>query len=202
MDKTVAVGICGRSGSGKSYISELFSRRGGYHVDTDKVYHELLEPKDGALSECASSLSKNFGDDILDGVRIDRKILADIVFSNKDKLGQLNRITHAYILDETKRQIASCGAAFAVIDAPLLFESGFNRLCDLTVCVVADEATCIRRICERDGVGVDDAKRRLECQISASELVRMCDYVIDNSDGASPEDDVDRILACEGLIEI
>ncbi len=198
---TVLIGICGRSGAGKSYVCSVFSSFGGYHIDTDKVYHGLLEPRHGKLSPCAKSLVKEFGEGILDGQSVDRKALGAIVFSDADKLHRLNEITHAYILKETVRTAKKCGAPFALVDAPVLFESGFDKMCDFTVCVIADDKTCVKRIKKRDGVGEAEARRRLAAQLSSEELTEKCDFAIDNSEHTDVTPAVRKILIEKGLIE-
>ena len=65
---TILIGICGRSGAGKSFVCSVFASFGGCHIDTDKVYHDLLKPVDGALSPCAASLAEEFGNEIIDGL--------------------------------------------------------------------------------------------------------------------------------------
>ena len=201
MNDTVLIGLCGRSGSGKGYVSSVFSSFGGYHIDTDAVYHDLLLPRNGEMSECTRAIADEFGDDVISNGTVDRGALSSIVFSDRERLETLNGIAHAYILKETRRLVGECGAPFAVVDAPLLIESGFDRLCSFTVCVVADDETCISRICRRDGVSREDALRRLSNQISADELVARCDYSIDNSLGRDVARDVKKILIEKGLIK-
>ena len=198
---TVLIGICGRSGAGKSYVCSVFSSFGGFHIDTDKVYHKLLEPKRGRLSPCAKSLASEFGEDVLDGLTVDRKALGAIVFSDPEKLHRLNEITHAYILKETVRIAERCGAPFALVDAPVLFESGFDKMCDFTVCVIADDRTCVARIKKRDGVSAAEARRRLAAQLSSEELAAKCDFAIDNSEHTDVTPAVRKILIEKGLIE-
>ena len=200
MDDTVLIGICGRSGSGKSFVSRVFSSFGGRHIDTDAIYHDLLLPRDCRMSECAIAISEEFGGDIVKDNTIDRRRLSEIVFSDPERLSKLNEITHAYILKETVREASECDAPFALIDAPLLFESGFNRACAFTVAVVADDETCIFRICRRDGVSREEAERRLSNQLSRDRLELMCDYTIDNSLRRDVEAQVNKILNDEGLI--
>ena len=199
-NRCTVIGLCGRSGSGKGYISSVFASFGGLHIDTDKVYHDLLEPVDGKISECLSEIVSYFGEGILDGLHLDRKKLGAIVFSDDEKLLKLNEITHKYIKEKTLSLIDSCTATFAVVDAPVLFESGFDSLCDFTVCAVADDETCIKRIVKRDGVTEEAARARLANQISCEELEAKCDFAVDNSYGRDVTEQIEKILKAKGLV--
>ena len=200
MKNTVVIGLCGSSGAGKGYVSSVFSSFGALHIDTDAVYHALLEPVRGKPSQCVRAVAKEFGDSVLDGARLDRKALGDIVFTDSEKREALNGITHKFIKRETVKLIKSTSCPFAVVDAPLLFESSFDKLCDFTVCVTADLETKIERIMKRDGISREAAQRRIASQKSDEELVSACDFAIDNSRGRDVTDDVARILEEKGLI--
>ncbi|MBR6050924.1 MAG: dephospho-CoA kinase [Clostridia bacterium] len=200
MKNTVVIGLCGSSGSGKGYVSSVFSSFGALHIDTDAVYHSLLEPSGGKMSPCVKAIKRKFGDSVVDGAKLDRAALGDVVFSDAERRSELNAIAHAYIKKETLKIIRSTCAPFAVVDAPLLFESGFDRLCDFTVCVTADDETKIERIERRDGISRDKAQRRLAAQKSDAELLSLCDYSIDNSRGRDVTEDVAKILDEAGLL--
>ena len=200
MKDTVLIGICGRSGSGKSYVCSVFESYGGHHIDTDKVYHKLLEPVRGKMSRCAAAVVEKFGDEVANGESIDRRALAKIVFSDEAALDLLNKTVHPFILKATAREAMRCRSPFALIDAPVLFESGFDKKCAFTVCVAADDATCVKRITERDGVTEEEAALRLSNQIPQERLSSMCDYTVDNSYGKDVAPDVEKILSEKGLI--
>lgn len=183
--KKAYIGLCGRSGSGKGYVCSLFADLGIPSVDADKVYSDMTSSPGN--SACMNELAAYFGEDIrrADG-SLDRQKLASIVFatSSRDKLNALNSITHKYILAEIEtiaEKLLENGAAAVLIDAPALFESGFDDKCDYICCVVADEERRIRRICRRDGVSEDQAKKRLASQITDDELIGKCDFVIRNN---------------------
>ncbi len=178
------IGICGRSGSGKGYVSRLFSLFGIPSVDTDAVYRDIISG--GARTECVGELVSVFGSSIVDdeGGLIKRK-LANIVFADgaADKLKMLNQITHKYILAETLRilnEYKKMGKKAAIIDAPVLFESGFDYYCDIKICVTAPEEILVERICGRDGLHEFDAKMRLSKQMSVESLREICDGEIVN----------------------
>lgn len=182
------IGLCGMSGSGKGYVCNIFERYGIPSIDTDAVYRDILKDTD---SPCLFELKSAFGDGIIqsDG-SLDRKKLADIVFSDGEKLELLNKITHKYIRKKTDELIEKYkidGADAVIIDAPVLFESGFNKMCDITVCVTCDTETAVRRITERDGISADKAHERLSKQIKPESLRELCDFEIVNGYGCDVE---------------
>ena len=194
------IGLCGRSGSGKSTICRMFLQYGIPSIDTDAVYRKLTAPSP-IVSPCVMELVGAFGGSVMapDG-SLDREQLSAIVFApdGADALRRLNEITHKYILNETVvllGRMLAMGAPAVILDAPVLFEARLDGLCDTLVCVTADDETSIRRIMERDGIDEPRARARLASQISAAELAAKCDYVVDNSGGALPEVEVKRLAA-------
>ena len=179
----IIIGLCGGSGSGKGSVCKIFSEFGIPCIDTDAVYREITS----APGECLTALQNEFGIEIItESGTLNRKKLASIVFSGEDsklRLERLNEITHKYILDETKRRLdnyRTMGAAAAIVDAPVLFESGFDRECDVIVLVVAERELRITRIMSRDGITRKEAEQRINSQISDDELMLRCDYMIRN----------------------
>lgn len=179
----VLIGLCGRSGAGKGIVASVFADFGMAVIDTDAVYREMTSRSD---TPCMQALIREFGCAVVspDG-SLDRTALADIVFTrDTSRLSVLNRITHKYIIDECDRRIAhlsESGKRLAVIDAPLLFESGLNERCTVTVALTAPDSVLIERICRRDGITRSAALRRIAQQMSNDDLGRRTDYIIENS---------------------
>ncbi len=179
------IGLCGGSGSGKGTVCDIFSTFGIPSIDTDAVYRKIT----ASPSECLTALEKEFGSEIItENGALNRKKLASIVFSGEgcaERLARLNEISHKYILDETRRrldQYRETDTVAAIVDAPVLFESGFDRECDILICVIADMEVRIARIMNRDGITREAAERRINSQLSDAELVSRCDYTIRNDD--------------------
>ena len=191
------IGLCGGSGSGKGCVCSILSELGFAIFDTDKIYHDLLE----SSPELAGELTEAFGRDVLTLGKIDRKKLAAIVFADKSgaRLKILNKITHAHILGKVRRGIAEAagaGAVCAVVDAPVLFESGFDKECDLTLAVVSDKEKRMARIIQRDGIDKDSAERRIDSQISDERLISLCDFVVfNNGDFTDLKREVSKIVS-------
>ena len=183
-DNIMLVGLCGRSGSGKGYVSAIFESLGLPSVDTDAVYREITGPSD-KFSPCMAELIERYGKNVVSPDNsLNRPAMRDIVFSgDRQALDDLNSITHKHILKHTlekAEQLAAGGHNIILIDAPLLYESGFDKLCRATVCVTASESVIIDRIIKRDGISEEDARKRLATQKSREELEDRSDFVISN----------------------
>ena len=176
------VGLTGPSGAGKGVVCRIFERYGVPCIDTDAVYHNLLQPP----SACLDELANRFGTSILntDGT-LDRKALSALVFvpENREKLKELNRITHRHILSDVRRQcdtLRQGGCPVVLVDAPQLYESEFDGECDCVIAVVAPHDVCVARIMARDGMTRERAEARLQAQNSIDYFRSHADVIIEN----------------------
>ena len=193
------IGLCGGSGSGKGTVSSIFKEYNIPTVDTDALYRDMTS-KD---SPCLRALADEFGREIVtENNSLDRNVLASLVFSgenSKKRLSRLNEISHKFILDKTEEVLIEYeqeGFLRAIVDAPLLFESGFDKKCDKIICVVSDRETRINRIVKRDSITLDAAIRRIDSQIADEELISRSDFVIyNNSDIDSLKEQVVQIIS-------
>ncbi len=199
---SVLVGLCGGSGAGKGYVSAKFREYCIPAIDTDAVYRELTGSSD-KISDCMKALTERFGDSIKAADNsLNRVEMRKLVFGeeNKENLDELNRITHRYILEKTMNianQLFADGYDIVLIDAPLLFESGFDKLCEKNICVIADESTRIKRIIARDNISEEDARRRIASQIPSEKLVSLSDYTINNDTSDVALDEQIKSCVCE-----
>ena len=179
------IGLTGPTGSGKGAVGELLQLRGIPVLDTDQTYHSIVSGE----SECVGELASRFGGEVrTENGALDRKKLASIVFCGGEeqviRCRDLNAITHKYVLREVRVWLACCrarGASVAVVDAPMLFESGFHRECTAVLSVVAEADVRLARICERDGISQERALERIRAQKDVSFYKENSDYVIENS---------------------
>ena len=184
----LTVGLTGSTGSGKGYISEIMKKAGVACLDTDQVCRDVYRKGE----PCYLDLVASFGIEILaeDG-EIDRRALFNLTFPDKDKYEKLNSIAFYHIMKATKRWIdeqEATGERIAVVDAPMLFESGFDKLCQKVVCVIADRKTQIQRVMKRDDISEEVAISRLSKQKNNAYYQSRSDYVLDNS--VSNEDNI------------
>ncbi len=192
----LTVGLTGPSGAGKGYVASLLARYGVPSVDTDAVYHALLIPP----SSCLDELVTRFGAAILDANgRLDRTALAARVFApgHESELAELNAITHRHVLHEVRLALENyraAGVAAVLVDAPQLFESGFDRECDRILSVLAPRELRLSRIMERDGLTRKRATARLDAQKPDAFFYEHSDAVL-LSDGTCDLDrEVRRLL--------
>ena len=175
------IGLTGQSGAGKTTVSRVFSQNGFAVIDADIISREVTEKGQPCLTE----LSEAFGSDIInpDGT-LNRKRLGSIVFSDREKLRQLNGIIYPYIIYRIISRIDELseeGRELILLDAPTLFEANADDLCDLIISVTADEGIRMSRIIARDGITPEAAKKRFESQYSEHFFVNHSDFVIINN---------------------
>lgn len=202
MKKVMLVGLCGGSGAGKGYVAAKFRDYGIPSIDTDAVYRKLTSAS-SEPTDCMKALRDYFGDEVLSSDNsLNRAAMRNLVFGeqNHENLDMLNKISHKFILAETVKiaeEYAENGFGIVLVDAPVLFESGFDKFCTKNICVTADEETRIRRITERDGIDRIDAKRRLSSQTPVKIAEEKADYVISNNGDDTALDSEIKTCAAE-----
>ena len=187
------IGLTGQTGAGKSTVSEILEKYGCYHIDADKVAHDILE-NNKAVRE---KLKEHFGEDIIDkDGKIDRKILAARAFADKDSTLALNAITHPAVNNKIQNIILKqkeYGTKAVIIDAIALFESGEAKICDYTVAVTAPREIRLERIIARDKISVSRANERINAQKDESFFTLNADYIINNCEPYNIYDETEKL---------
>jgi len=174
------IGVAGGIGAGKSTISGIFKRMGAVIIDADAIAHHVLESP-----ETAAAIEREFGPAVLEGSKVSRRALSDVVFSDRGELDKINAIIHPAVtaecnrIMEKSRKDPRCRAV--VVDAPLLFETGLERLCDAVVFVEAAEPVRLERLAASRGWDRQELKRREKFQDSLISKRKRADYIIDNN---------------------
>ena len=176
----LVVGLTGNIGCGKSSLSNIFINEGINIVDADIIARQIYNDE-----KLLNKVYETFGTDIKneDG-SLNRKALGRIVFSDDEKLVQLNKLTHPVIrqrvsdqIDEYKRQ----NKEIVILDAALLVESDYLNFIDKLLVVTCEENIQIERIKKRDNCSTEEALSRIKSQMNQEEKVKYADYIIDNS---------------------
>lgn len=186
------IGISGASGSGKSTVCEILEKNGAVIIDADKAARQITEKGSPVLKE----LCEIFGEDIiLENGELDRRKLASRAFSSEENNKKLISVTHPAIINlcRNKAAQASEDGKTAVIDAPLLFSSGLDKICDLTVRVTAPEEVRLERVMNRDGITREEALKRFSVQTEEMKLAEKADIEIVNDGKTDLEKEVNKL---------
>lgn len=171
------IGISGGLGSGKTTVAAMFAKRGIRVIDADAVTRDLLGPG----KKCVKKVAKIFPGVILCKNKVDRSQLAQIVFSHPRELKKLTDILYPEALKVVKSQITQYKhEALIVLDVPLLFESGWDKITDTTIVVSATRRQQIERAQKHLGLMKSQVVRRLKNQMPMKERNRLADIIIDN----------------------
>ncbi len=171
-------GLTGGIASGKSTVSSIFRSFGVEIADADITAKKISERED-----VIQEIKKIFGKDVLSAEgQIDRVKLKEVVFSDKNKLVQLNNIIHPKVMEEFKKIKENTPKNDIIIfDIPLLFEAGMDKMCDTVILVYADRETQIERIKARDGVSRELAEKIIDAQMSLEDKKEKSDIHIENN---------------------
>ncbi len=179
--EAVVTGLTGQTGAGKTTVCNSFEKKGFAVINADIIARKAVRKGEPCLDE----IVKHFGREILlENGELDRKKLGGIVFSDKDKLELLDSIVYPFIMDYISEEITEAiesGRRFILLDAPTLFESGADSLCDVIVSVTADSKLRLMRIIERDGMTREQALDRMASQHDEAFFRKNSEYIIENN---------------------
>ena len=175
--KTV-IGLTGGFGSGKTTAAHFFEELGAFVLDSDMLAHEALM-KGSPTYEKVLALFK--GKDIAGpGGDLDRKKIAGLVFRDPARRKKLEAVIHPYVFERIAEEIGDAAEDIAVVEIPLLFETGFEMFCHHTVVVKTPDAVTAGRLKEK-GFSAEEIAARREAQLSLEEKLKQADIIIDNS---------------------
>lgn len=174
----LVIGITGGIGSGKTLVSKLLSRRGFkvYYADTIAKNLYLTDKK------LVKDLVKYFGKDILNFKgKINLPKLKELIFANKSNYAMINKIVHPAVIDYIKKEIRKSKYDLVLVEAAVLFESGFNKSLDYVVTVYTNKKTRIERLMIRDESSKTEINNLMKFQIDEKSKMEMSDFVIMNN---------------------
>lgn len=178
------IGITGGIGTGKSTILDILEKEySAYVIETDKLAHRLMEPGEEAYRRIVAA----FGTDILkEDATIHRGRLGEVVFGDKDMLSVLNKIVHPavkqYIIEDIAAKKQQGDVMYYVIEAALLLEDGYRKICDEIWYIYASETIRIQRLIEGRGGDADKWRKVISNQSSEDYYRSNCDVTIDNGE--------------------
>jgi dephospho-CoA kinase len=175
------IGLTGGIGSGKSTISKYLAELGAVVIDADKVGHEAYKPGTPAYNDVVAA----FGTDIIDKKgEVDRKKLGAIVFADSESLARLNKIMHfrmREMIEEMIKNYRRQGVDVVVLEAAILIEANWVSLVDEVWVAIASEQAVVKRLNEQRGLAEDQARARIQAQITAKERAKYASAIINNN---------------------
>ncbi len=176
------LGLTGSIGMGKSTTAKLFTEAGVPVYDADATVHRIYE------GEAAPAIEAAFPGTTVDG-KVDRALLSAKVVHNAEAMKRLEQIVHPMLRAYHAKFLSdaeSSGAPVAVVDVPLLYETGGEKRVDAVVVVTTDAATQRARILARDNMTEDKLDAILARQLPDVEKRKRADFVVDTSHGLEP----------------
>lgn len=171
------IGLTGGIGSGKSFIAEIFRNLGVPVFNSDDAARKIQQSD----KEVLVAIREKFGDVFLSSGELDRKKLAAIVFSDQQKLLELNAIVHPAVGKAFEIFCSeNSSAPYVIKEAAIIFEIGIDETLDGTILVTAPEQIRIERVMKRDGISESDVRARMQKQWSDEEKMKRADWLISN----------------------
>jgi len=175
------IGLTGGIASGKSTMARFFRDKGAAVLSADTIAFALAKPRQILYRLYVA----HFGEEILqaDGT-LDRRAIGRLVFGNESERQWLDETTHPILERAMRRQIAVKQAKnfpVIILDVPLLFEAGWDKMTEENCLVFVDEAVQLARLMRRNGYTEAEARARIAAQMSLSEKKKRADTFIDNN---------------------
>jgi dephospho-CoA kinase len=168
------IGLTGGIAAGKSEALKAFARLGAATLSSDAVVHELLESE--PLRE---RLAERWGPEVIAGGGVDRAKIGEVVFADPEELNWLEQQIHPLVQERTAEWLFSLpeDTEFAVVEVPLLFEAGSDKVFDTTVAVVTGDEVRRERAAARGHALVDEREAR---QLTQPEKAERAEHVVVN----------------------
>lgn len=177
----IRLGITGGIGSGKSVVCRLLAMLDLPIYDSDCRAKWLMNNS----SVLRERLQERFGNDIFGEGGLQRKVLAERVFSDREALAALDAIVHPAVAEDflswTAEREAE-GAEVVGLESAILFSSGFDRFVDRCVAVVAPDELRVARAAQRDRASEEQVRARIASQMAQNEVAERADYVVVNDE--------------------
>lgn len=191
------IGITGGIGSGKSTVCRLFASKGIAVYDSDRAAKRLM----GEPGPLRDALVRRFGPRTFCGDTLDRRYLADLVFSDPAALTDLNALVHPAVMSDFDVWCGRQQGDYIILESAVLFDSGLEAMVDRTVAVLAPAELRVERACRRDGCDPESVRQRIAAQLDDETLSRRADFSLVNlfeEDLQAAVDELDRRFRGEG----
>lgn len=184
------IGITGGIGSGKTFVCKRLQEKGFPIYLCDDNAKRLMKEDEGIRQQ----LKALIGDDAYTREGLNKAVIAQYLFRNKENAGRINGIVHPAVMRDMEEWYGRLEGRMCFIESAILFEAGLEKMMDKTVLVYADEETRLRRAMERDGTTEEKVKERMAQQLPVRELVKKVDYVLRNNGEEDMEVEIENMI--------
>ena len=171
------IGLTGGIGSGKSTIAQVIKHIGYPVYIADEEAARLMDSHPDIRKDITERLGANC---YTSEGHINKPVLAQIIFENKEALEEVNRIVHPRVMEAFEQWAAIQSASLVFCETAILYESGLERYFDAVICVTAPEEIRVRRVMERDHCELKDVMARVRNQMDEDEKCQRANFVIYN----------------------
>lgn len=176
----LTIGVTGGIGSGKTTVCKIFEELGAKVIYADELAKNLMTNDENLKRK----IIKIFGNEAYIGGKLNRKFIADAIFTDEKKKKELESVVHPAvikeILSEFKKLAKNKSVNFVIVEAALIFESGFDNELDYVIVVDADEETKIKRVMERDKCSREEVLKRMRSQMDVRKKRELADILLQN----------------------
>lgn len=173
----MVVGLTGGIGSGKTTIAQLFEQKFSIPIYVTDVWAKYILNNDKSVQQ---QIIEFLGEKSFINGMYNTSYISNIVFADKQKLEQLNRIVHPAVRCHFKRWRQEQSSEYVIIESAILFESKFHLICDVVITVTASLSERIHRVMSRDAVDRESVENRIKNQWTDSQRIENSNYVIEN----------------------
>jgi dephospho-CoA kinase len=179
---SLIIGLTGGIGTGKSTVAQMFVKLGAYLIDSDQIARKIVQQGEEGWEKIRQVFGPAY---FLPDGQLNRGKLAQLIFRDPQARAQLDQITHPLIRKEIMAKIKEQKSAglvpVVIVDIPLLYEVGAQHLVDQVVVVFVPPELQLERLMQRDNLTREEAKDRIQAQMSLAEKIEKAQIVIDNS---------------------
>jgi len=176
----VTLGVTGGLGSGKSTACKFLAEKGAYVLEADLIAKKLMESD----AQIRDEITAAFGNDVYKDAKLDTQKLAQRAFASEADQRILNDIVHPRVVDHFQEKVDKLRNKYdlIVLDAPLIFESGFESRLDHTLLIYTKYKIRLERALRRGNLSREDILRRIDLQMPEEDKRELAEFVIENND--------------------
>lgn len=178
---TKIIGLTGGIATGKSTVSDIFKSHDIPVIDADQIVYDLERKDKPGLQAIVDTFGEAY---LTEEGELDRRKFGAEVFADEKMRDRLNEVLKPLIrsrIESEVERVKQKNIPLAILDVPLLYEGGYEKLCDMIVVVAVNENTQKERLIERNQLTDSEATQRIASQMSLEEKIKRADHVIDNS---------------------